>query len=242
MSDAFTAGFVSRHAAEPARLRAALAPAPGFAPAASPVRPVHFSPQEARSGPKHFSPADRSVNPTEGWDPLDPSVPGTGDVAAESAEAHAQAFEEGFAAGRALAAEEQARDRAFLADLTRALGGAGRIDREAVAERLRGTVLLLLSRLVGEVGVSAELLAARVSAATGLLADANESALLRVHPDDVPLLEGRLPDSVFAAGDASVARGSFVLESASTVVEDGPDLWLGQLAAAIDRVPVPPQC
>ena len=28
-------------------------------------------------------------------------------------------------------------------------------------------------------------------------------------------------------------RGSFVLESASTVVEDGPDLWLDQLATAI---------
>jgi flagellar assembly protein FliH len=44
---------------------------------------------------------------------------------------------------------------------------------------------------------------------------------------------------VFAVGDVHVARGSFVLESASTIVEDGPELWLEQLAQAIDRVAVP---
>ena len=99
--------------------------------------------------------------------------------------------------------------------------------------------------LVGEAGVSADLLAARVEAAADLLADKAESALLRVHPADVALLDGKLPPTIFAAGDAAVARGSFVLESASTVVEDGPTLWLDQLALAIDRVPLPaaaPSC
>ncbi|MEH3159979.1 MAG: hypothetical protein PGN08_14255 [Sphingomonas taxi] len=61
-----------------------------------------------------------------------------------------------------------------------------------------------------------------------------------LHPDDLPLVAASLPKTIFAAGDAALARGSFVLESASTLVEDGPELWLGQLAAAIDRVPVPP--
>jgi flagellar assembly protein FliH len=102
--------------------------------------------------------------------------------------------------------------------------------------------MLLLSRLVGEVGVSPELLAGRIGAATELLADAGESALLRVHPDDVALLKGRLPDTIFAAGDPGVERGGFVLESASTVVEDGPERWLEQLAQAIDRIPVPAAC
>ena len=53
------------------------------------------------------------------------------------------------------------------------------------------------------------------------------------------LLEGRLPATIFAVGDAAIARGSFVMESASTIVEDGPELWLDQLAQAIDRVAVP---
>ena len=55
----------------------------------------------------------------------------------------------------------------------------------------------------------------------------------------MPLLADALPKSIFAAADPHLARGSFVLESASTLVEDGPDLWLSQLAQAIERVPLP---
>ncbi|RZM10904.1 MAG: flagellar biosynthesis protein FliH, partial [Sphingomonas sp.] len=130
------------------------------------------------------------------------------------------------------------RDAALLTGIGAALG-EGRIDREAMAAQLRQTVLLLVTRIVGDVGVAADRLAARVDVAADLLSDAAESAMLRVHPDDVALLDGRLPATIFPIGDASVSRGSFVLESASTVVEDGPALWMEQLAAAIDRVPLP---
>lgn len=238
MSD-FVAGFVARHAAPAERLRAVMEPEPGFA-ARSPGRePVHFSPKAASGGPKHFSPADRDANPTAGWDPLDPNV-ADATPAFDPVEAAREAgFAEGLEAAAAALAETQARDRAMLAGLVEALGAAGGIDREAMAERLRDTVMALVRHLVGEVGVSAELLAARIAAATELLAGAAESALLRVHPDDVALLDGRLPGHVFAAGDPHVQRGSFVLESASTVVEDGPEHWLHQLTQAIERVAVP---
>ena len=132
-----------------------------------------------------------------------------------------------------------ARDRALLAQLTDALRSDGRLDRERMARQLRQTVLFLVSRLIGEAGISPDILARRIDSAAEMLADSAESALLRVHPDDVPLLEGKLPKAVFAVGDANVLRGSFVLESASTIVEDGPELWLEQLAHAIDHVAVP---
>ncbi|HEX8389766.1 MAG TPA: FliH/SctL family protein [Sphingomonas sp.] len=236
----FVAGFVARHAAPIERLRAVMDVAPGFTPGSpSPsVQPVHFRPQGS-AGPKHFSPADPTRDPTEGWDPLDPTVEDAPEPVDAVETARAEGYAEGLAAATADAAQARARDEALIAGLAAALAGAGRIDREAMASRLRSTVLLLVTRLVGESGVSADLLAARVDAATKLLADEAESALLRLHPDDVALVEGRLPDRVFAAGDAGVARGSFVLESASTVVEDGPEMWLEQLAAAIDRVPLP---
>ena len=54
-----------------------------------------------------------------------------------------------------------------------------------------------------------------------MLSDAKEAAMLRVHPDDVALLAERLPQTVFPVGDPNVERGGFVLESASTIVEDG---------------------
>lgn len=249
--DGFVAGFAARHDGAATALARAFAPAGGFAavpvgPADAPA-PVSFSPQAPRgagTGPRHFSPADPAVNPTAGWDPLDPTPVVT--PAPEPASAHdriAEARDEGYAAGlaaaRAAVHEAGERDRALLAGIVDQLGRGRAIDRDALAEQLRETVMTLVSKVVGEVGVSPDLLAGRVTAAVDLLADKAESALLRVHPDDVPLLEGRLPATVFAAGDPAVPRGGFVLETASSIVEDGPALWLDQLSRAVDRVGLP---
>jgi flagellar assembly protein FliH len=233
MSDGFQAGFSARHAAAAELLCQAFSPTPrAFAPVSVGV-PI--------GAPKHFSPADRAVNPTAGWNPLDAGAPPSAFLD-PVATAHAAGFAEGQAAALAAMAERHASDGALLSQLARALSEGGHVDRSQVAQHIRQTVLHLVTKLVGEAGVSPDLLAQRVAAATDLLADSAESALLRLNPDDVALVEGKLPATVFAAGDAGVARGSFVLESASTVVEDGPDLWLDQLAAAIDRVAVPPSC
>ncbi|MEG3161822.1 FliH/SctL family protein [Sphingomonas sp. LB2R24] len=245
MSNGFTAGFASRHTTTANILASAFAPPSGFAAAdireRATVRPASFaSPNFTTepSAPKHFSPADKDVNPTAGWDPLDPVSESS--FIDPLADAHAAGYAEGLAAAAAAAAAQEtaARDGALLGDLASALGN-DRIDRDRVAAQLRQTVLFLVSKLVGEVGIAPDVLAGRIETAAELLSDSAESALLRVHPEDVALLEGRLPKSIFAAGDPGVARGSFVLESASTIVEDGPELWLDQLAHAIDRVPVP---
>lgn len=234
--DGFVAGFAARHDAAATALRHAFAGRPkGFAPADLLARIDAARPPEP--GPKHFSPADRAANPTEGWDPLRAAdeAPALDPVEIARAEGYA----EGLAAARAAVDEAAERDKALLGGLFDQIQAGDRIDREAVATRLRETVLLLVGKLVGEIGVSAELLIGRVEAAADLLAEASESAMLRVHPDDVALLEGRLPRSIFPVGDAGVARGSFVLEAQSTIVEDGPALWLEQLGATIDRLPVP---
>jgi flagellar assembly protein FliH len=240
----FVAGFVARHDAAAAALVSAFA-LPDFVAGHSwrgaPTNDVAPPP----GGPKHFSPADPAARPTAGWDMLDPTpivvAPPVPEVALidQLEEAHAAGYAAGLAAAAAAAEQADARDRGLVAGLADSLASSGRFDRERVARQIRETVLTLTKKLVGEVGVSPDYLAARIDNATELLADGAESALLRVHPDDVALLEGRLPKTIFAAGDASLTRGSFVLESASTVVEDGPELWLEQLAQAIDRAPMP---
>lgn len=245
MSD-FVAGFAARHDTAAHLLQAAFAPADGFTPRdmwATLERELGGDrPVAPSGGPKHFSPADPSGDkPTHGWDPLDAQAEPTGFIDPIET-AHAAGYAEGLAAAAAAARESGDRDRALLTDLAAALANGHQLDRDRIAGQLRATVLLLVNRLVGECGVSPAVLTARIEAAAELLADASESALLRLHPDDLPLVAGGLPKSIFAAGDPSLARGSFVLESTSTLVEDGPDLWLGQLAAAIDRVPVPAAC
>jgi len=242
MSD-FTAGLSARHDAAASALQRAFADRPiGFAPADLIARIEQaFTTADDAAGPKHFHPADPDTNPTEGWDPLDPTPLATPFVDPVAA-AHAAGYDEGFAAASAEIAEASARDREFLTTLVDELRVGGRIDRDRIARQLRQTVLHFVTRLVGDIGVAPDLLVARIEAAAGLLADSSESAILRVHPADVALIDGKLPQTIFAAGDASVARGSFVLESASTIVEDGPELWLEQLTAAIDRIEVPKTC
>ena len=235
----FVAGLSARHDAAAHALRRAFSDRPvGFAPADLIAR-IDSAPKPARpAGPRHFSPADRDTNPTEGWDPLDPSPPATPYIDPLEA-AHAAGYAEGVAATRAAVDEASARDQALLSGLLEQIQAGDRIDREAVAARLRQTVLMLVGKVVGEIGVSAELLSGRIEAAADMLADTTESAMLRVHPEDVALLKGKLPKTVFPVGDESIARGSFVLEAASTIVEDGPALWLEQLEAMIERLPVP---
>ena len=237
--DTFIVGFPSRSDAAATELaRAASARTPGFTPAELIARLEEAFGGDAGPRPRHFAPADPDTNPTAGWDPLDAAAPTTPFVDPLEA-ARTAGYDEGYAAALADMQADAGRDRALLSALTDSLRTASGVDRDQLAERLRATVLLLVQRLVGEVGVAPALLAARVTAATELLADASESAMLRVHPDDVALLDGALPATVFAVGDAHVARGSFVMESASTIVEDGPELWLEQLGAAIDRAGLP---
>jgi flagellar assembly protein FliH len=235
----FVAGLSSRHDLAANALAQAFAPRSGFVEAIPVMTPFSFSSPAAReSTATHFSPADKTANPTRGWDPLR-CDPGTNAFLDPLTEAHAAGFAEGMAAAAAEMQLSADRDRELIDQLAQGLSSCGHIDRESFAERLRVTVLNLASRIVGEIGIEPDVLAGRIAAATDCLADASESAMLRVHPGDVALLDGRLPRTVFAVGDPHVARGSFVLESASTVVEEGPETWLAQLASAIDKVPAP---
>lgn len=241
----FTAGFASRHAHAGEALRRAFAAPQGFAAADPGARVAE---KAAPGHPRHFEPADRAAKPTQGWDMFDPEIeqpmaaPAPQPFVDPIAAAHDRGYAEGLAAARIEIEASSARDRALVDALGRRLADAAHFDRERFAQQLRQTVLHLVTRLVGEIGVSPERLAGRIEAAVDLLADATESSLVRMHPDDVVLIEGRLPGTVFACGDPAIARGSFVIESASTIVEDGPEQWIEQLTAAIDRVPLPAQC
>lgn len=249
MSEAdFVSGMPSRaDAAALSRTRAQSGIAPGFTPADLIARieqafgarpPAPTGTDEAGDQPRHFSPADPDSDPTAGWDMMDADAPIPACVEQIEA-ARIAGYHDGLADAAMAADAVVSRERELLEAVAASMKAGGAIDRVALAEALRRTVTMLVTQLVGEIGVSAPLLAARVEAATELLADASESAMLRVHPEDLPLLEGRVPGTVFPVADESVERGSFVMEAASTIVEDGPAMWLDQLSTAIERAAVP---
>jgi flagellar assembly protein FliH len=193
--------------------------------------------------PRHFAPADPAANPTEGWDPFTPEVQATrGEFVDPVAAAHAAGVKLGREQMLAELEAERKRSGSLTDRVAEALAKGAHFDRDRMAGQLRQTVLMLVARMIGEAPVDGDLLAGRIAAATDLLADSAESALLRLHPDDVALVKDKLAASVFPVGDPHLRRGHFVLESASTIVEDGPDMWLEQLAQAIDQVPIPPLC
>ncbi|MBO9622031.1 MAG: flagellar biosynthesis protein FliH [Sphingomonas sp.] len=235
----FAPGFAARHAAEPLIRRAFGGPV-----SFSPAEPGNIGRRsfagEGAGAPRHFAPADPNANPTEGWDPFTPEVASQGPFVDPIAVAHAAGVAEGRATAFAEAEEARGQEEALLARIAEALAAGTHIDREAIAAQLRHTVLHLVRKIVGETPVAAELLSRRIQAAVELLAEGAETAQLRLHPDDAAALADRLPKGVNALVDAQIARGSFVLESKATIVEDGRDLWLDQLAQAIDRVPLPP--
>ncbi len=253
MSD-FTAGFASRLDAAARALALTIADTdPDFAPRDLKARasggrggaaaggesgPVSFSPQPI--GPRNSTGGE--AEPMTGWDLRD----GAGAAAAPAndpiATARASGYTEGFRDGHEQGDMERARDQALLRTLGEALQSNERVDRDLIATRLRQTVLFLVAKIIGDTGVAPDLLARRIDAATDLIAEGAEAATLRINPEDMPLLAELLPASLRPIADTAVQRGSFVLESAATIVEDGPDLWLEQLAQAIEQVGVPPLC
>jgi len=243
MSD-FAPGFSGRIRAAEHVLARAFGDGVGFAPSeVDRIGRRVF--EEAPAQPRHFAPANPQANPTEGWDPFSADTQHhvePGPFIDPIAAAHEAGFAEGHAAALVEADAVRARETALLDQVSAALATGAHFDRDRMAGQLRQTVLHLVTRLVGEVGVAPDVLAQRINAAVDLLADSAESALLRLNPEDVAFVQGKLPASVFPVGDPHVQRGGFVIESASTIVEDGPDLWLEQLAQAIDRVPIPPAC
>lgn len=240
MSD-FAPGFAGRIRVAEQVLQRAFADPAGFAPVS--VDRIGRRSDDPLPEPRHFAPANPDVDATEGWDPFSPEAAAAhGGFSDPIAAAHAAGVAEGRAAALAEVEEARAREAALLDQVSTALAKGAHFDREQMAGHLRQTVLHLVSRMIGETGIAPAVLAGRIEAAVDILADNAESALLRLHPDDVPLVEGKLPGNVFPVGDPHVSRGSFVIESASTIVEDGPDMWLEQLAQAIDQVPIPPLC
>lgn len=235
----FVPGLAARSDGIADALKRAFAPPDAFAARA-------IAPREAVATPRHFAPEAPGHKPTDGWDMFDapkaaePKAPPAQFVDPVAA-ARAAGYAEGLAAGRAEADASAAQQAALLTQVSEALSRGAHFDRTRMAGHLRQTVLHLVTRMIGDAGIAPDVLAHRIEAATDLLADSAESAMLRLHPDDVALVQDHLPKNVFPVGDAQLKRGAFVIESASTIVEDGPELWLEQLAQAIDRIPIPPE-
>lgn len=141
----------------------------------------------------------------------------------------AEAYERGFAEGAAQAearAQEQERERDAE---RRAIELAfARFDAESAAalrERLRLTVLTLCEDAILPLARDQDGLVARIGKATAMLQRAQDERRVLLHPDDLALVESRLPADLVAVPDPSVERGGLRIETEDGGIEDGPSQW-----------------
>ena len=104
-----------------------------------------------------------------------------------------------------------------------------------LAALLTETVTRLVRQIVGEVQIDAATLRARAEAVAELVTAELGPARLRMHPDDIALLEGLdLPLPV--APDHHLASGTILLETGEGWIEDGPQVRLARLRQQLDAM------
>lgn len=170
--------------------------------------------------------------------PPPPPAPTPDPAEAALLAARAEAFAEGVSEGDRRTRAELDDDRAALASLLDGLATRS-LDVIALAPILQKTVLALVGRLVGDAGIAPDLIAARIETAIAMLADATEPTTVHLNPADHALVATLLPAGAAVVADAGVERGGFRLETPSTLIDDGPALWLEQLSGRLDRMMLP---
>ncbi len=104
---------------------------------------------------------------------------------------------------------------------------------EALRQKLFATVEALCEAAIAPLALDKEALAARIARAAGMLARADDDKRLRLHPDDLALVAGRLPAGLAVEPDPALERGALRFETTAGGVEDGPAHWRRTIAEAI---------
>ena len=147
------------------------------------------------------------------------------------------AWADGYDQGRAEAlAEAEARmagDEAARARIELSLARLDADLAEQLRQKLHATVEALCEAAIAPLALDPAALAARVERAAAMLARADDARLLRLHPDDLPLVAARLPEGLEVLPDPALERGALRIESTAGGVEDGPSHWRRAIAEAL---------
>jgi flagellar assembly protein FliH len=181
----------------------------------------------SRGTPRGFS-ADRRFTGLFASAGAEPSAPAADPVEMAYQRGHAEGYAEAMAfAEERIAEADAARERIDLA--------FARLDEQTAAalqERLRLTVLALCEHAIAPLAIDPEGLRLRIERAVSLLQKRQDDSRIRLHPEDLALVEGRLPEGLLLEADPSLERGALRVETADGGVEDGPSQWRAILAEA----------
>lgn len=148
-------------------------------------------------------------------------------------DAFARGYAEGAEAGAAAARAEMAVADAARHRIETALARLDASETEAFAQRLKDTVIALCDAVLGEAAIAPDSLARRVATAVAMFKRAADERVIRLHPEDLALVHGRLPEDCHCEPDPKLERGAVRVETAGGGVEDGPAQWRAALDEAL---------
>jgi flagellar assembly protein FliH len=154
-------------------------------------------------------------------------------VADPVADAYARGLADGAETAAATAQAAAAADFTARHRIETALAAMEADAIDALAQRLQATVLALCGSMLAEAAIAPDALARRAAAAAARFARSGEERGIRLHPEDLALVHGRLPESWHCEPDPALERGALRVETADGGVEDGPAQWQAALAEAL---------
>ncbi|MGN6356243.1 MAG: FliH/SctL family protein [Novosphingobium sp.] len=149
----------------------------------------------------------------------------------------ASAYAEGYAAGAAqAAAEAEAREMIDEAARRHFAFSFSKLDAdlaEALRDKMHQTVTALCESVLHPLALDAGALARRVETAVAMFVRADDERVIRLHPDDLTLVAGKLPPDWTFVPDAALERGALRVETATGGIEDGPIQWRAAITEAL---------
>lgn len=148
-------------------------------------------------------------------------------------DALARAFAEGVAQGKALAQEDFAGQGQAHGALTLSMAQLDEAMQQQLAQRLAETVAALCEAALAPLALDREALERRCVRAAGMVGDGIIDASLRLHPDDIALLDRDFASTWHIAPDPALERGTVVFDMVEGAVVDGPGEWHAALREAL---------
>ena len=143
------------------------------------------------------------------------------------------AFVQGFQEGERVTREALEQDNQVRAELTQAIALLAQQGEGTLAAMLSQAVIRLVTQIIGEVPIDAQVLKERCEAVAACIEGDAAGAVLEVNPEDLPLLAMEQMGVTLAASP-DLPRGCVRLATAEGWIEDGPDVRLDRLKALMD--------
>ncbi len=148
-------------------------------------------------------------------------------------QAHLAGFDAGYAAAWAEAEARMAEENVAR---SRFASNFAKMDSQQLQEfhnRLAQAVAALCEASLQPLTLDPEALTARINRIMALFSRADDSRILRIHPDDLALIAEQLPPDWRVQADPLLMRGALRVETPEGGAEDGPEQWRSAIHDAL---------